>query len=144
MCFTVPARSVHTLVCRAVCAFLCRQPLHLLLQGVYPLSQQQGSSSRRPISIYIALLLYLLCAPVPWCTALQTAAPLWGARELRLCSATTQLSLTAHHGCASTPFIVAIKLSLLQCQSGFRARREPGQLSEIVFKPQDKFAKFSF
>lgn len=48
------------------------------------------------------------------------------------------LSLTAHHGCASTPLIVTIKLGLPQCQSGFRECREPGQLSETFFENRKK------
>lgn len=53
-------------------------------------------------------------------------------------SLSLSLSLTAHHGCASTPLIVTIKLGLPQCQCGFRERREPGQLSETFFENRKK------
>lgn len=68
------------------------------LSGVFaPFHGSREVAPIVPVSVYNALLLYLLCAPVPWCTALQTAVPLWREQALWLCSAATQLSLTAHH-----------------------------------------------
>lgn len=142
MRLTTQSLSVRTSVFRAVCAFLRRRPLHLLLRCVYPPFQSSREAAPVLPSLFTLLFSSIYSAlqrPGAWRSKQLLH---YGERGSSDCAApphsSLSLSLTAHHGCTSTPLIVTIKLGLPQCQSGFREWREPGQLSETFFENRKK------
>lgn len=159
-CFAISQNthlSFHNFLCSGVCTFLCRRhpphptPSSSSLGCLPPFTVAEKHFLPSHLCLHCSSPLFTLCS-----SALVHRAPNSCSIMERAGASTTQLCHTALSdsppwslswwlpGFTGMPAIVAIKLSLLQCHSGFWAKSQPGQLSEIVFKLQDKFAKFSF
>lgn len=140
----------HALQSSGVCAFLWRQQNPSSSLGCLPPFTVAGKQlPPSHLCLHCSSLLFTLCS-----LALAHHAPNSCSIMERAGASTTKLCHTALFdsppwlpsswlpGFAGMPAIVAIQLSSLKSQSGFWIKSQPGQLSEIVVKLQDKFARF--
>lgn len=127
ICYFFPFKILIKLHWLNYSYFLIWQLFHLVLWGVYVFFTVAKKLLPPSHSVYIALLLYLLCAPAPRHTTSQNSCSIMGragAWTTQCChTALPQLSLTAHHsryhGGAGTPATDAVKLRVLSPQIYF-------------------------